>query len=303
MSEQAVLEGRPPAPVRQFDEPRRRRRILPFNRAHLFLMPLTLVMLFPLYWIFVTSLMSLPEAQQYPPVFWPHRLLWRNYLTTWRDAPFGVFLLNTAFVSIAVVVLNLAFCSLAGYAFARVRFRGRNATFFALLLTVMIPTQVTIIPTFIIVRWLGQHISPLIGIDSLGALVVPYAIDVFGIFMLRQFFLSLPVELEEAARIDGTSRLGILFKIVLPLSLPALATLGALEFLNVWNDFLWPLVVIQSSSHYTIQLGLANFQGVHTTDWNLLMAGNVISLLPMLIVFFLAQRYFIRSVATAGLKG
>jgi multiple sugar transport system permease protein len=303
MSEQAVLHGSPAPQVRRLEVPRRRRRILPFSRAHLFLFPLTVLMLFPLYWIFVTSLMSLSEAQQYPPVFWPHHLLWRNYPTTWHDAPFGLYLLNTTFVSVAVVVLNLVFCSLAGYAFARIRFRGRNTVFFALLLTVMVPSQVTIIPTFIIVRWMGQHISPFVGINSLGALIVPYAIDVFGIFMLRQFFLSLPVELEEAAMIDGTSRLGILFKIVLPLSLPALATLGALEFLNVWNDFLWPLVVIQSSSHYTVQLGLANFQGIHTTDWNLLMAGNVISLLPMIGVFFLAQRYFIRSVATAGLKG
>ena len=301
MSEQWVLE---PGPRLTHPEmPRRRRRIIPFNRWHLFLFPLTLLLLFPFYWIIATSLTTLTEAREYPPLFWPHHFLWRNYLDTWHSAPFGTFFLNTAIVSIAVVVSNLLFCSLAGYAFARLRFRGRNVIFFVLLLTVMIPTQVTIIPTFIIVRWLGQHVSSLIGIDSLGALVVPYVVDVFGVFMLRQFFLSLPIELEEAARIDGASRLGILFKIVLPLSLPALSTLGALEFLNAWNDFLWPLIVLQSEQHYTIQVGLAFFQRAHVTLWNLLMAGNVMSLVPMLVVFFFAQRYFVRSVATAGLKG
>jgi multiple sugar transport system permease protein len=125
----------------------------------------------------------------------------------------------------------------------------------------------------------------------------------FGIFLLRQFFLTIPVELEEAARIDGTSRLGVLFKIVLPLSMPALATLAALTFLDSWNSFLWPLIVINTESHMTLPLGLTTFQGSHDTNWNLLMAGNVFSLLPMLLVFFAAQRYFVRSVAATGLKG
>jgi multiple sugar transport system permease protein len=146
-------------------------------------------------------------------------------------------------------------------------------------------------------------VSPLIGIDSLGALIVPSLVQVFGIFMLRQFFRTIPVELEEAARIDGASRLGVLFKVILPLSLPALSTLAALMFLFSWNDFLWPLIVIQTQEHQTVQLGLAYFQGAHVTQWTLLMAGNVMSLVPMLIVFFLAQRYFVRSVATSGLKG
>jgi multiple sugar transport system permease protein len=175
--------------------------------------------------------------------------------------------------------------------------------FVALVATLMIPFQVTMIPTFLIIRWLGAHVSPMIGVDSLGALVAPNLAGVFGIFMLRQFFRTLPIELEEAARIDGASRLGVLFKILLPLSAPALATLAAITFLESWNDFIWPLVVIQSEQNRTIQLGLETFQGAHSTAWTLLMAGNVMSLIPMLVVFFAAQRYFIRSVATTGLKG
>lgn len=276
---------------------------LPFSPWHLFLMVLTVVMVFPLLWMIVTSIELPAEARHFPPVLIPSTIHWENYPNALRAAPFVRFLLNTGLVSISVVMSNLLLCSVAGYAFARIRFFGREVAFYALLATLMIPFQVTMIPTFLIVRWMGAHVSPLVGIDSLGALVVPNLVSVFGIFMLRQFFRTLPVELEEAARIDGASRLGVLFKILLPLSTPALATLAALTFLESWNDFIWPLIVIQSEQNRTIQLGLAAFQGAHTTQWTLLMAGNVMSLVPMLVVFFAAQRYFIRSVATAGLKG
>jgi multiple sugar transport system permease protein len=283
--------------------PRAKRRKLPFTPWHLFLIPVTILMLFPFYWMVVTSLGTLAQARAFPPNFWPSHPLWGNYTKALQLAPFGTYFANTFIVAGSITVLNLIFCSLAGYSFARIGFRGRNVIFFLLLLTVMIPDQVTLIPSFLLVRWLGLHISPLIGINTLGALIVPAAVDVFGVFMLRQFFLGLPVELEEAARIDGASRLRILVRIVLPLSLPALATLGAIEFLDAWNDFLWPLIVITSPSHYTIQLGLANFEGAHNTAWQLLMAGTLISLFPMLILFFVAQKFFIRSVATTGLKG
>ena len=163
------------------------------------------------------------------------------------------------------------FCSLAGYAFARLRFFGRDVLFVALLATLMVPFQVTMIPTFLIVKDLGL-------VDSLGGLIVPNLVTPFGIFLLRQFFRTLPIELEEAARIDGCSRLGVLLRVVLPLSLPALATLGIVTFLWTWNDFLWPLIVISSPDQMTVQLGLASFQGAHQTNWTLLMAGNVMAL-------------------------
>jgi multiple sugar transport system permease protein len=159
----------------------------------------------------------------------------------------------------------------------------------------MVPFQVVIIPTFLIVRKLGL-------IDSVGGLIVPNLCGVFGIFLLRQFFLSLPVQLEEAARIDGASRLGILFKIVLPLSAPVLATLAIIQFMWSWNDFLWPLIIITTPQHAPLQLGLSMFQGSHVTQWNLLMAGTVMSQIPMLAVFLFAQRWFIQSIAYTGIK-
>ncbi len=301
MSEQILVQRERPLWVTEAPGPRR--RWLPFSPWHLFLVPLTVVMLFPFAWMFITSIELPSEARHFPPILIPQGIHWQNYPNALRAAPFGRFFLNSAIVSVGVVLGNLVFCSLAGYAFARIRFFGSNVLFVALLATLMVPYQVTIIPTFLIVKWLGQHVNPLLGIDQLGALIVPNIVQVFGIFMLRQFFRTLPVELEEAARIDGTSRLGILFKIVLPLSLPALSTLAALLFLYTWNDFLWPLIVLQTETHQTIQVGLAGFQSAHNTSWTLLMAGNVMSLLPMLVIFFLAQRYFIRSVATSGLKG
>jgi len=167
--------------------------------------------------------------------------------------------------------------------------------FIALLATLMVPFQVIMIPTFLIVQHLGL-------VDSLGGLIAPNLVTPFGIFLLRQFFRTLPVDLEEAARIDGCTRLGVLFRIVLPLSLPALATLGIVTFLWTWNDFLWPLIVITSTDQSTVQLGLASFQGAHDTKWNLLMAGNVMALAPMLIVFVVAQRWFVRSLASTGIR-
>jgi multiple sugar transport system permease protein len=275
----------------------------PFSLWHLLLFPLMLVMLFPVLWMVVTSIQLPAEARHFPPILVPEGIHWQNYPNAFRAAPFARFLGNTALVSIVTVCGNLLFCSMAGYAFARIRFLGREVVFLLLMATLMVPFQVTLIPTFLIIRWLGYNITPAIGIDSLGALILPNIVTMFGVFMLRQFFRTIPIELEEAARIDGASRLGVLFKIVLPLAAPALATLAALTFLAAWNDFLWPLVVIQSQENMTVQLGLATFQGAHSTAWTLLMAAAVMSLLPMLVVFFAAQRYFVRSVATTGLKG
>ena len=198
---------------------------------------------------------------------------------------------------------NLVVCGLAGYAFARIRFLGRGALFVTLMATLMVPFQVTMIPVFLIVKWFGDNVWDGLGIDHIGALMLPNLATAFGIFFLRQFFQTVPVELEEAARVDGTSRLGVLFKIVLPLSLPAMSTLAALTVLTSWNDFLWPLIVITSQDQMTIPLGLSYFQGAHLVKWPLLMAANVMSLLPMLLVFIGAQRYFVQSVASTGIKG
>ncbi|HZC72283.1 MAG TPA: carbohydrate ABC transporter permease [Jatrophihabitans sp.] len=281
----------------------RRWRLSKPNPWHLVLIPVSFILLIPLILMVITSLETEAETRRFPPVLIPQHPQWHNYQRALDAAPFVRFMANSAIVAVLVVVSNLVLCSIAGYAFARLRFIGRGVLFAILMATLMVPFQVTMIPEFLIVKWLGVHVWSQLGIDHLGALVVPNMATAFGIFFLRQFFLTIPVELEEAARIDGTSRLGVVFKIVMPLSLPALSTLAALTFLDSWNSFLWPLLVVNTQNHMTLPLGLTTFQGSHTTQWELLMAGNVFSLLPMLFVFFAAQRYFVRSVAATGLKG
>ena len=280
-----------------------RRRRLPFSPWHLVLIPATVVLLFPFVWLVVTSLETTGEALRFPPLLTPHVLRFANYSDALASAPFVRFFVNSAVVAVSTVLCNLVLCSLAGYAFARFRFLGRTALFAVIMATLMVPFQVTMIPQFIITKWLGVHVLAGVGIDHLGALILPNAATAFGIFFLRQFFRTLPLEYEESARVDGASRLTVLVRIVLPLATPALATLAALTFLDSWNNFLWPLIAITSTGQMTLPLGLATFQGAHQTEWPLLMAGNVMSLVPMLVIFFVAQRYFVRSVAATGLTG
>jgi len=283
--------------------PARRKRRLPFSPWHLVLIPATIVLLFPFAWLIITSIETPAEALHFPPILTPHQLDFSNYPQALQEEPFGRFFINSAVVAVTTVISNLVLCSLAGYAFARYRFLGRGLLFVLIMTTLMVPFQVTMIPQFIITKWLGVHVLAAVGIDHIGALILPNAATAFGIFFLRQFFRTLPVEYEESARVDGASRLKVLWRIVLPLSMPALATLAALTFLDSWNNFLWPLIAVTSTNQMTLPLGLATFQGAHSTEWTLLMAGNVMSLAPMLLIFFVAQRYFIRSVAATGLAG
>ena len=220
-----------------------------------------------------------------------------NFAKAWAAAPFARYFLNTTLLVAMILAAQLVLCTLAAYGFARIRFLGRGFIYFVLLATLMVPLQVVLIPTFLIVKQLGL-------LDHLGALVVPNLANVFGIFMLTQFFRTLPIDLEEAARIDGASRLTILLRIVVPLSLPALATLAVIQFLWTWNDFLWPLVtILTNQGAFTLQLGLATFQGAHQTQWHLVAAANIMSMVPLIVLFLIAQRYFVRGIATQGLKG
>jgi multiple sugar transport system permease protein len=283
--------------------PARRRRRLPFSPWHLVLIPATIILIFPFAWLLITSLETPAEALHFPPILIPHHLDFSNYPQALKAAPFVRFFLNSTVTAVITVLANLVMCSLAGYAFARYRFFGRGLLFVLIMVTLMVPFQVTMIPEYIITKWLGVNLLSLVGINHLGALILPNAATAFGIFFLRQFFRTLPIEYEEAARVDGASRLTVLWRVVLPLSAPALATLAALTILDSWNNFLWPLIVINQTNKMTLPLGLAMFQSAHSTEWTLLMAGNVMSLIPMLIIFFGAQRYFIRSVAATGLAG
>lgn len=262
---------------------------------HVALYAMALLTVAPFLWTVMTSFKDLGEILSYPPRWLPDRLILDNYLGAFRAAPFGRYYLNSITVASAVTLGQMATCSLAAYAFARLNFRGRDTLFYLFLGTMMIPGQVIMIPSFMVLYWLGW-------IDSYAALIVPGLASAFGTFLLRQFFLSIPVELEEAASIDGCGRLGILWRIVLPLSRPALATLAVFTFMGVFNDFLWPLVVVNSDDMKTVQLGLAIFRDRYQTDWGQLMAASVTATLPILTVFFVAQKYFIAGITMSGLK-
>jgi multiple sugar transport system permease protein len=219
-----------------------------------------------------------------------------NYVETFRAAPFGRFYLNSIIVTVSVTVGQILISSLAAFAFARLRFRGRDALFLAYLATLMIPFPVTLIPNFLIIKNLGWY-------DTFLALIVPGFFSVFSTFLLRQYYRGIPLDLDEAARMDGASSLRIWRQVIAPLSGPVLATLAIFTFQGTWNEFLWPLVVTTSESMRTIPLGLAAFVGQYSTAWNLLMAGAVIALLPVLIVYILGQNWFVRGIALTGMGG
>lgn len=277
-------------------KPRKKGSLLRATVLHIVLIVAASAMVIPFIWMISTSLKRPREIYVWPPTLIPHEIFWSNYVESLTAAPFGRYYLNSLFVALSVTCGQLITCTLAAYAFARLNFRGRDALFIMFLGTMMIPGQVTMIGAFQMIHLLGWA-------DTYYALIVPGLTSAFGTFLLRQFFLTLPTELEDAARIDGAGRLGVIRHVIIPLSTPALATLAIFTFMGVWNDFMWPLVVMNTDSHYTVQLGLAIFRDQRSTEWNLLMAGTVTATLPILIVFFFAQRYFIRGIALTGLKG
>ncbi|MGA4837758.1 carbohydrate ABC transporter permease [Streptomyces sp. G45] len=287
--------SRATAPAAAPPAPRRRPR-LPFDPWHLLLAPLAALFAAPLVWLLLSSVMSDAEINRFPPALWPSHVDLGGYRYVLGTALFPRWLLNSAVVSAAAVASNLVLGSLGGYAFARMRFAGSRLLLALMLATTAVPFQLTMIPTFLMMKRLGL-------IDTLGALIVPSLVTPFAVFLLRQFFLSLPRELEEAAWIDGCSRLRVLCAVVLPLARPALATVAALTFLTTWNDLTWPLIALNHDTQYTLQLGLTTFQGQHQTRWSAVMAGNAITVLPVLLAFLCAQRAFVRTVTTSGLKG
>ena len=277
--------------------PSRRRRITPGALLlHAALIAGSVVMLLPFAWMLSTSLKLPPEIFTYPPVWIPSTIAWQNYLKTVTVMPFGRFYLNSLIVTTSVTLLQLLTSSLAAFAFARMRFPGRNALFLLYLATLMIPFQVTMIPNFIVVRTLGWY-------DTYQALILPPAFSAFSTFLLRQYFLGIPRDLDEAARIDGATSLRIWWQVIMPLAGPAIAALATFVSLNSWNDFLWPLIITNSPAMRTLPVGLSTFQGQYKTDWNLLMAGSVIAMVPVLLVYIIGQRWFIRGITLSGLGG
>jgi multiple sugar transport system permease protein len=259
-------------------------------------MPVALLFVLPLVQMVLTSFMSDADINRFPPKFLPTELHLSGYTGLFTQSHILRWLLNTVIVAAISVVAHLVLCSLAGYGFARLRFPGRNMGFFLMVATVMIPTQLLMIPTYLMFARLGI-------VNTLAAAFVPWLATAFGIFLMRQFFLALPAELEEAAAIDGASVAQRFFRVVLPLARPALATLALFTLLSSWNDLVWPLIAISDERWYTLQVGLTMFQGTRRTQWSLLMAGNVVATLPLIIAFVVAQKRFIATMTFTGLKG
>lgn len=255
------------------------------------------IMLFPLLWLISTALKSPTEnIWQSPPQLLPSQPTLENFSKVWQSLPFGVYLYNSLIVSALTVGLNLLFCSLAAYPLARLSFVGRNAIFIAIVATIMIPFQIVMIPLYILTVQLGLRNSYL-------GVIFPSLASAFGIFLLRQALLSVPKEIEEAARLDGSSELGLWWHIMLPAIRPALITLAIFVFIGAWSDFLWPLIVIQDESLYTLPLGVAKLAGTFSLDWRLVAAGSVISITPVLLLFLFLQKYIVPTDTGSGVKG
>ncbi len=256
-----------------------------------------LLFLIPFLWMISSSLKPNYQIFETPPPWIPDPPRWENYREALTTLPFNRYILNTAILSVVTIIGHLLSCTLIAYAFARLRAPGRDFLFVVVLATMMLPYPVTMIPLYVVFKQLGW-------INTFLPLTVPAFLgSAFYIFLLRQFFLTLPPDFEDAARIDGANTLQILWRIILPLSLPALATVAIFTFQATWNDFLAPLIYLQKPDLYTVTLGLQFFRSTFTTNWSYLMAASLVTSLPVIIVFFLAQRYFIEGITLSGVKG
>lgn len=252
--------------------------------------------IFPLFWMASASFMSTGEATAFPPHIIPHHPTVDQYRLLFVRLNIGHAFFSSAFVAIAVTFFSVLFGSMAGYAFAKLRFRGRDRMFALLLIALVVPPQVGMLPLFLLMKQL--HL-----VNSYWGAIIPSMVTVFGIFLIRQFMLSVPQELLEAARIDGASEWRIYWSVVLPLAKPILATLATFMFMSTWNDFMWPLIILSDQRHYTLPVALANLVGEHVQDAELMMASSVLTVLPVLAVFIALQRYYIAGIMAGSVKG
>lgn len=261
------------------------------------LLIVALIFLFPFFWMVSNAVRSNAEVMAVPVRILPHVFEWDNFAKAWTQLPFGRFFFNSLFVASSVTVITVIVSCLSGYAFARLKFPGRDALLMAYLGTLMVPAIMLIIPLFLIVNSLGM-------VNTFQGVILPVAFGTFGAFLMRQFFLSIPMELEEAARIDGASRLRILVSIIVPLSMPAIGLLSLFTFIGQWNNFLWPLIVMTGSDNATLPVGLTYFQTQQGTQWNFIMAGAALSMLPGVLLAILLQKLIYNSIAlNAGMGG
>ena len=256
------------------------------------------IVVIPFLWMILSSFKDAGEIWTFPPVFMPKKFQWSNYRDAWDALPFDRFLFNSIIVTVCVTIGQLFTCSLGGYAFARLRFPGRDKIFLLYLATMMIPFPVMMIPLFIIMRTLGW-------IDTLIALIVPGLFSAWGTFLMRQYMLGIPKALEDAARIDGCSYWRLYWNIIVPLCKPVFATLGIFTFMGTWNEFFWPLIMINTISAKTLPLGLVMFQTriAAETPWHLIMAASCAIVLPIIVLFIIGQKYYVKGIVMSGIKG
>lgn len=289
-----VTAETPPAPRRR----RRSENRLTPGRALTYgvLVVGLIVWILPFAWMLLGSVKTQREILQRPPTWWPQEFTWENFGAWFGQLNFGQFFGNSIVVALFTVAGNLVFCSMVGYALAKMDFPGKKALFVVVMVTLMVPGVVTFVPLFVMVSSLGL-------VDSYAALILPFVTTPLGVFLMRQFMLGIPDPLLEAARIDGAGELRIFARIVMPLCGPPLATLGILTFLASWNNFLWPLVAAQTEAKYTLPVALSLYStGQSATDYGLLLAGSVLVIAPIILLFVFLQRYFIQGIASTGLK-
>ncbi|MDP9313229.1 MAG: carbohydrate ABC transporter permease [Chloroflexota bacterium] len=263
---------------------------------HLVLVLGVMVMVGPFVWMILTSLKTLGEATRVPPVVLPSVWQWNNYRDVWLTLPFANFYTNTILMTAGRTIGQVVFCSMAAYAFARIQFPGRNFLFILFLSVLMVPAQVFLIPQYLIMARLGW-------VNTLQALIVPGMFSAFGTFLLRQFFMSMPLELEEAAKLDGANHFQIYARVMLPLAKSGLIALAIITIRWSWNDLLWPLIVINSPTKTVLSAGIASLQGQYLTHYPVLMAGAALATWPLILMFFLFQRHFVEGIALSGSKG
>ncbi|MEH7081254.1 carbohydrate ABC transporter permease [Neobacillus drentensis] len=264
--------------------------------TYIFLLLLSLLVLIPFFWMISSSLKQDNQVFSIPIQWIPTKPQWNNFVEIWHQIPLLTFFKNTIFLSVVVTFIQVLTSSFAAYGFSKMRFKGRNALFLAYIGTIAVPWQAYMIPQFIMMR--EVHLT-----DTLWSLVLLQAFSAFGVFLMRQFYMSIPEELSEAARVDGLNEYGIYFKIILPLSKPALTTLIVLTFVNTWNDYMGPFIYLNSTEVKTIQLGLRMFVTLYDAQYALIMAASLVSIIPITIIFIFAQRYIIEGIATTGMKG
>jgi len=263
--------------------------------THVLLIAAGAVMVVPFIWMISTAFKGDAEIYIYPPTWIPEQFHLENFARAWRFVPFGRFYLNSIFVAVTITVSQVITGALAGYVFARVRFPGRDSIFYMYLATLIIPTQVTMLPLFLMLNALKW-------VNTYQGLIMPFLANAFIVFFLRQFFSTIPAELEDAARIDGCGRTRFIWQVLLPLSRPALASIGLFTFLGQWNSYIWPLIITNSTKMRTLPIGLRYFVEESGAQYNLMMAAAIITVAPVVLLFFVAQRQFIETLARTGVK-